>query len=679
MLPHARSGLPTRGVAVALLIGLAALALIPRFAAARHRFWADEIFSVAIATGHSLEHPASVADVSLGDWIEWSEPRSAADYRAYMEHTGNGLSARAVLRAVFLSDTSPPLYYLALHAWTLGTGTSDTAVRAFSLLASIACMPLIWSLGLQVGGRATGLLACLLFALAPFAVKYSVEARMYSLVWLEVLACAWLTLAIVREEGKRFHLLPAWVVVSAAGLLTHYFFAFSWAASVLWILLSSDRVGRAWLVMACAATAVLLLPWYVHLPESFSHWRVTAGWLNGPTPWPSGALGPFRLAWQMVSRAEDQATWGRPLVAGGLALALLGAVRFRATFRHTGTPFLWLWLGGACCGPLVFDLVFGTRTSAVSRYASPGLPAALILLSDALARMPARERLFPLLLIFLGWFHPVTAFALSQARSDGQFAAIASRFESWKKPDDLLIVYSIPSGVLGVARYLEDGPALLSWVPQLAERDTESLVKATELRRRVGVVTVHAVVSDPPDEHWQFGRWRLVDERWIAGANVREFAPIAPGRDPASFPPAGQDAKSLAASSPPGAFLRGEPTEVAASPSDLRTFTLKWNAGNESGGQVFVSVDGAPAILFAAGHEGTQEAAWIQPTSSYRFTLYGGTRERTQLATLDIAGEAPIAASVQRTLYVYVIAALVAWIASRIGFALCLSVRRRQV
>ena len=36
----------------------------------RHCLWVDELFSLAIATGHSLEHPAAAAKPALGDFVE---------------------------------------------------------------------------------------------------------------------------------------------------------------------------------------------------------------------------------------------------------------------------------------------------------------------------------------------------------------------------------------------------------------------------------------------------------------------------------------------------------------------------------------------------------------------------------------------------------------------------------
>ena len=42
-------------------------ALIRFGLAERQGLWADEIFSLALATGHSVEHPATAANAALGD------------------------------------------------------------------------------------------------------------------------------------------------------------------------------------------------------------------------------------------------------------------------------------------------------------------------------------------------------------------------------------------------------------------------------------------------------------------------------------------------------------------------------------------------------------------------------------------------------------------------------------
>ncbi|HET9727048.1 MAG TPA: hypothetical protein VFP28_09055, partial [Gemmatimonadales bacterium] len=93
------------------------IAALLRFViAARQDLWADELFSLAIATGHSLEQPAVEADAAAGDVVEPAEAVAPAVFRRYLAHDTPPASPGRVIRAVRLSDTSPPHYYLVLAA-----------------------------------------------------------------------------------------------------------------------------------------------------------------------------------------------------------------------------------------------------------------------------------------------------------------------------------------------------------------------------------------------------------------------------------------------------------------------------------------------------------------------------------------------------------------------------------
>ena len=66
--------------------GLLAIMLVVQAGLAmRHSLWADEVFSLAMATGHSVEHPAAEAQVERGDFVETDRPISAAELRRYAE------------------------------------------------------------------------------------------------------------------------------------------------------------------------------------------------------------------------------------------------------------------------------------------------------------------------------------------------------------------------------------------------------------------------------------------------------------------------------------------------------------------------------------------------------------------------------------------------------------------
>src|SRR6476660_7440077 len=183
------------------LLGIVALAAVLQLViATRSGLWGDEIFSLAMATGHSLEHPAAKADPGRGDFVEPRDPVPAEEFRRYLTHDDSPANPARVIRAVFLSDTNPPLYYLSLYWWTLGFGTSDIAVRLFSITCALICLPFLADIARRTGAEVFS--SCLLFVLSPLGIYYSTEGRMYSLLWLCVLATAWASLVLQQNDRR---------------------------------------------------------------------------------------------------------------------------------------------------------------------------------------------------------------------------------------------------------------------------------------------------------------------------------------------------------------------------------------------------------------------------------------------------------------------------------------------
>src|SRR5215831_751480 len=158
-----------------ILFGVLLIGLLLRIEVAQVSggLWPDEVFSLAIATGHSLEHPAAAANPGLGDFVEPNKPVPVEEFRRYLRHDTPAAGPARVVRAVLLSDTNPPLFYLLLYGWTRLFGTSDLMLRLFSTACWLACVPLIVGIARRTGGKPAVIPSCVLFALSPLAIYYS--------------------------------------------------------------------------------------------------------------------------------------------------------------------------------------------------------------------------------------------------------------------------------------------------------------------------------------------------------------------------------------------------------------------------------------------------------------------------------------------------------------------------
>jgi hypothetical protein len=247
--------------------------------------------SLAMATGHGLEYPAAEAIRALCDYVEPPGSVTAGTLAAYMELGDPRAGSNRVLRAVLHSDSSPPLYYLLLNLWRRLFGTTDLALRTFSIGCMLLCVPFLARLGMRVGGYIVALLIVAMFVAAPGVAVYAIDAQMYALLCL--VSVALLKTTLDWDDGARAWRSLEWVLAGHRRPLTHYFVVFPIAASTAWLLRTPGSRRRT--LAACAVVAALVAPWYVYVPWSLRQRRITTGWLDGdahrPTHWPHSGPG----------------------------------------------------------------------------------------------------------------------------------------------------------------------------------------------------------------------------------------------------------------------------------------------------------------------------------------------------------------------------------------------------
>ena len=224
-------------------------------------FGVDEIFSLAMATGHSLEHSAAAARPGLGDFVEPDGAVPAGQFRRYLKHDNPPATPFRVIRAVSLSDTSPPFYYLLLYGWTLIVGTSDLALRSFSVVCSLACLPLVAAIARRTGGHgAVWPGSCILFSFSlALCLLLHGRSNVFSALASGAGDDLGFTAAARPREGAKARGLVGWIF-GRLGFLTHYFFIFPWIALVALLAIRPGRFRRTRFAACILATGLLILP-----------------------------------------------------------------------------------------------------------------------------------------------------------------------------------------------------------------------------------------------------------------------------------------------------------------------------------------------------------------------------------------------------------------------------------
>ncbi len=176
-------------------------------------------------------------------------------------------SLRGVVSTVHSdAEITPPLYFVL--AWlTTQIDLTPELLRAPSLLAGIAAIPLTYLLGLRTVGRPAALVATALTVLSPFMIFYSTEARGYELAIVLVMLSTLAMLAAV--DGGRGHWWIVYGASSCAAVYTHYTVVFALAAQLLWLLWAHPEARRPGL-LANTAAVIGFLPWVSGLIADFN-------------------------------------------------------------------------------------------------------------------------------------------------------------------------------------------------------------------------------------------------------------------------------------------------------------------------------------------------------------------------------------------------------------------------
>jgi uncharacterized membrane protein len=130
------------------------------------------------------------------------------------------LDWRNLLRLLWRREANMALYYMLLRGWTL-FGHSEAWYRGLSVLAAVATLPALFALGRRLFGAPAGFAAALLLAVNAYHVRYSQEARSYSLlVFLVTLASYFLVRAVEAGRSRDW---KAYVAASTMAVYAHFF------------------------------------------------------------------------------------------------------------------------------------------------------------------------------------------------------------------------------------------------------------------------------------------------------------------------------------------------------------------------------------------------------------------------------------------------------------------------
>ncbi len=273
-------------------------------------------------------------------------------------------------------EHTPPLFYILIWVWQRIWGPGEFAARLLPALFGVLGVGGIYYLGRELFSTKTGLAAAAVTALLPFHIRYSQEARPYSLLFLTVvLSYLFLVRLLRRPEWKNALLYWLFTVLL---LYTHYYGLFVFAAQLFLIAVFLGGAGRKRnplikkLLPALLLIGLAGLPWFATLSRMV---RIDSFWIKPPAP--GFFLGFFR-----------QYTGSEPYLSAVFGLLLIGYLlsgKCREEFSQSRLLLAsWIFI-------TLFIPYFRSFTHppiVIVRYSTAVLPAVILMAARGLTLLP---------------------------------------------------------------------------------------------------------------------------------------------------------------------------------------------------------------------------------------------------------------------------------------------------
>lgn len=281
------------------------------------------------------------------------------------------------------TDVHPPLFYWLLKGWSMLFGTTELGLRTMSVFFGAVAAIFGFLLVRRQFGRRAAVTALFILVLSPLFIRYSQEARMYTLAAAIVLTATYvLTLALESRKKKLWIL---YGVLVSLGMWTHYFTALAWISHWVWRFIVTRQSGvrgkdlskkffdRNW-IMAHIIAVGLFLPWLPAMALQLGFVQATGFWIT-----PVGAdnvPGYFGTLVYYLEHDHVVGWWAALLVAAGILVTVLAVRSYKSLGKVLRRHYILL-LCLAAVPPLVLFAASlpPLESSFVERYL---LPAAAV-------------------------------------------------------------------------------------------------------------------------------------------------------------------------------------------------------------------------------------------------------------------------------------------------------------
>ncbi|MFZ1360588.1 MAG: glycosyltransferase family 39 protein [Candidatus Saccharimonadales bacterium] len=225
-------------------------------------------------------------------------------------------------------DVHPPLYYWLLKVWTIFFSNTELGIRSFSIFFGALTIVGAFLLTFKLFGRKAAYISLIFLVLSPMFIRYSQEARMYTLLTAIIVAATYML--VYAQQARRRWPWIVYGVLLALGMLTQYFAALAWLSHWVWWAYVAHRQNgqfrkrfftRQWVLAHIVAIAIFL-PWLPWLIRQFADVQGNGFWIP---PITSMTIPDFLTNFLLFADYTRVTSW-LALITYVVVLGMVGAV-----------------------------------------------------------------------------------------------------------------------------------------------------------------------------------------------------------------------------------------------------------------------------------------------------------------------------------------------------------------
>lgn len=195
--------------------------------------WEDETFTLLHSTGQGQDADFLLNSEYNATGLRTTKPLPSERYLSFLRYNPHkGLKDIAI--SILTTDTQPPLFFIIMHFWMRYFGATLFSLRFLSVLFSIGSIICAFLFASKLFSKRAGIFSALFIAVSPFVIFYAREMRHYSLILTIALLSSYLLVRFKKDSRVIFPI--GFILSSALGLYTHYFYIFILLAHAIYFL-----------------------------------------------------------------------------------------------------------------------------------------------------------------------------------------------------------------------------------------------------------------------------------------------------------------------------------------------------------------------------------------------------------------------------------------------------------